>query len=289
MIFKVTYLSDDLKVIGYLALPSRLTGIHAEYWLTQLKLESSVINAELIACYCDSPKSPADNLDPLPVELPLLVYCRGGIGRVGAVRMDWLQQFAGHGCIVFAPAYRGNEGSEGRDEFGGSDMQDVLNALHWLKRLEWINPERIHFLGFSRGTINAAYAAVHAEKAASLILWGGVSDLALTYEERVDLRRMMKRVIGGTPAKYPERYEKRSPVHYVPLLNCPVLIVHGSKDHQVSIQHAYLMYKRLQEHGKKADMHIYEDLGHHLPLQIHLECITRMFEWISKVTPQPHK
>ena len=35
-----------------------------------------------------------------------------------------------------------------------------------------------------------------------MILWSGVSDLAQTYEERIDLRRMMKRVIGGTPSSF---------------------------------------------------------------------------------------
>lgn len=40
------------------------------------------------------------------------------------------------------------------------------------------------------------------KSAASFVSWGGVSDMFLTYEERKDLRRMMKRVIGGTPKKY---------------------------------------------------------------------------------------
>lgn len=30
----------------------------------------------------------------------------------------------------------------------------------------------------------------------SIVTWGGVSDMFLTYEERKDLRRMIKRVIG---------------------------------------------------------------------------------------------
>ena len=38
-------------------------------------------------------------------------------------------------------------------------------------------------------------------QAASLVSWGGVSDMVLTYEERKDMRRMMKRVIGGTPKR----------------------------------------------------------------------------------------
>ena len=50
----------------------------------------------------------------------------------------------------------------------------------------------------------ALWTAIECPTAASMVTWGGVSDMVLTYEERVDMRRMMKRVIGGTPTKYPE-------------------------------------------------------------------------------------
>ena len=84
-------------------------------------------------------------------NLPLVLYCRGGIGRIGAVRLKWVEEFAAQGYAVFAPAYRGNEGSEGRDEFGGADTMDVITALEWLSRIPWIDNSRMHLLGFSAG------------------------------------------------------------------------------------------------------------------------------------------
>lgn len=38
-------------------------------------------------------------------------------------------------------------------------------------------------------------------EAASLVTWGGVSDMSLTYMKRKNLRKMMKRVIGETSDK----------------------------------------------------------------------------------------
>ena len=64
---------------------------------------------------------------------------------------------------------------------------------------------KVHIFGFSRGGVMALLTAIQYPEAASIVTWGGVSDMILTYEERKDLRRMMKRVIGGHLLKVPER------------------------------------------------------------------------------------
>ncbi|BBP91732.1 hypothetical protein BsIDN1_53500 [Bacillus safensis] len=87
------------------------------------------------------------------------------------------------------------------------------------------------------------------QEAASFVTWGGVSDMKLTYEERVDMRRMMmKRVIGGPPHKVPEAYENRTPLNDVDKIEAPVLIIHGEEDQNVSIEHAYLLEDALRQH-----------------------------------------
>ena len=45
----------------------------------------------------------------------------------------------------------------------------------------------------------ALWIAILRNDITSLVTWAGVSDIYLTYEERLDMRKMMKRVIGGTP------------------------------------------------------------------------------------------
>lgn len=47
----------------------------------------------------------------------------------------------------------------------------------------------------------ALLTAIQFPETASVVTWGGVTDMFLTYVERKDLRRMMKRVIGGSPKK----------------------------------------------------------------------------------------
>ncbi|MEC0241520.1 prolyl oligopeptidase family serine peptidase [Paenibacillus dokdonensis] len=277
MMIHMTYLSGEYKVKGYLSLPYGY------------KLDLDELNAQIHQIYgpAEMPMTViANNIKEEQQDInerkwPVLIYCRGGIGRVGQVKTEWLERFSRSGFIVFAPVYRGTEGGEGRDEFGGGDMEDVPAACSLLSSLPFIDTQRMSAMGFSRGSVNAAYAASETDYIRQLVLWGGVSDLAKTYEERIDLRRMLKRVVGN-PAKVPEAYQARSPIHMAERINCPVLIVHGSDDVQVHSGHGLQMYNRLKEVGADVDMHWYENYGHHMPREMHMRAIERMFNWIRE-------
>ncbi len=213
-------------------------------------------------------------------KLPGLVYCRGGIGRVGMVRTEWMQAFASRGLVVMAPAYRGNEGGEGRDEFGGGDVEDTNAAVRYLREMPEVDPERVSVMGFSRGAVNAFQTAIEEPGVHRLVLWGGVSDLAATYEERMDLRKMLRRVIGGTPSRRPESYQKRSAAYRAAEIPCPVLIVHGTADVQVDVTHAYRMMDALARVEKSYETHLYDGIGHHPPEPIWSAVVDRWIEWL---------
>ena len=140
-----------------------------------------------------------------------LLYLRGGIKSVGMVRIGRVIQFASEGFVVMAPFYRGNQGGEGNEDFAGEDRYDAISAMEILKHHPKVQPDRVHVFGFSRGGVMALLAGIIAEDIRSVVTWGGVTDMVLTYVEREDLRRMMKRVIGGTPTKFPKRYAWRTP------------------------------------------------------------------------------
>src|SRR6478672_9556635 len=63
------------------------------------------------------------------------LYLRGGIKSVGMVRPARIAQFASEGFIVFAPFYRGNQGGEGNEDFGGEDREDAFAGFTLLKSL----------------------------------------------------------------------------------------------------------------------------------------------------------
>ena len=59
----------------------------------------------------------------------IVIYLRGGKGQVGRVRAARLMQFANEHTLVIGPYYRGNNGSEGRDEFYRGDLNDVTHLI----------------------------------------------------------------------------------------------------------------------------------------------------------------
>jgi dipeptidyl aminopeptidase/acylaminoacyl peptidase len=287
MIYRVSYLSSHFRVKGYLALPDDLSLTTSEISdYLECHYQTEHLRAEPIACTWRSGSGRASassqQHDMCNQRWPVLLYCRGGLGQVGKVKLDWMALFAERGYLVFAPAYRGNEGGEGRDEFGGADREDVCSAYRWLRSLAFADPARITVMGFSRGALNASITAAANPGVYRLVLWSGVADLTSTYEQRTDLRRMLKRVIGGSPVKAPEAYRSRSPIHMADQIQCPVLIMHGSEDPLVHVSHGLAMVERLRLAGKQVDLHLYLGQGHLWPSPLHEAAIERMFDWIAK-------
>lgn len=212
--------------------------------------------------------------------LPGFLYLRGGIKKVGMVRVPRIIQLASQGFVVMAPFYRGNEGGEGREDFCGEDRQDAFNAFEVLRSLSIVDHDQLHIFGFSRGGPMAFFTALKYPEACSVVIWGGVSDMALTYEERVDLRKMMKRVIGGTPSKVPEGYRTRSPVHYCEGLTVPLLLIHGCKDENVSITHSLVLKECLDPKGM-VETWFYPQYTHHFPPQENRKITFAFCEWMK--------
>jgi dipeptidyl aminopeptidase/acylaminoacyl peptidase len=238
-VYKVTYMSEGLKVKGYLAVPEA------------------------------------------HVPCPGLIYCRGGIRKVGMVRIRRIVSMARRGFVVFAPFYRGNEGGEGREDFAGEDRFDVHHALPLLRSLEEVRPGPISLIGFSRGAVMALLTAKECDGVGPVVVWGGVSDLFQTYEERIDLRRMLKRVVGH-PRKQAEEYVKRSPVYWAEQIRSPVMIVHGTKDSQVGVEQARKLAEALERAGKEYAMELYDGLPHRFPKEEDERALDAVFAWISQ-------
>lgn len=292
-IYHVTYMSDGYKVKGYLGLPEgwSFPPQQVEDWIQAASATTVSLPARFLARLVNPNETSEVHQDAVPVaateaeklatqKLPGFIYCRGGIRKVGMVNPDWVAEFASYGYAVFAPSYRGNEGGEGRDEFGGADREDVHSAFRLLQKLPFVKQNEISVMGFSRGAVNAALSAVEVPGVQKLILWGGVADLRATYQERVDLRRMLRRVVGGTPGKVPEEYARRSPLNLASQIPCPVLIMHGTDDVQVDFSHGEQMFQRLSELGKRVSFHRFDNGGHHLPPPEHRIAVQNMFTWI---------
>lgn len=218
-------------------------------------------------------------LTPFQPVHRIIVYLRGGKGQVGRVRLARLLQFIDNHTLIFAPYYRGNNGSEGQDDFAGEDLKDVTTAVHILKTQF---PEAyLHFIGFSRGGIQGLLTFQEAQ-VDSYIIWGGVSDLHFMYEERVDLRSMLRRMVGH-PKKAKRAYEQRDAISRIGEIAPPILIVHGGKDVQVSIHQAYALEAHLKKVGASFETFYQLEEGHvPRPHAMH-QVLTVIHHWMNHI------
>ncbi|PNZ75372.1 dipeptidyl aminopeptidase [Mammaliicoccus stepanovicii] len=208
----------------------------------------------------------------------IVVYLRGGKGQVGKVRPGRIAQFKTDHTLLFAPYYRGSNGSEGRDEFGGKDLEDVTVGIQILKTLYPNVP--IHMIGFSRGGIQGllTYQKVNAT---SFIIWGGVSDMLMMYDERIELRSMLRRMVGH-PKKQRSEYELRNAIKDIHKDSPPILIIHGKEDKQVSINMALHLESHLKEEHVKYETIYKEGEGHVFRPQVERDTLEYIFKWMDK-------
>ncbi|WP_040286059.1 alpha/beta hydrolase family protein [Sporosarcina koreensis] len=214
-------------------------------------------------------------------EFEGIVYMRGGIQHVGMVRPARVAQFASRGFVVFAPYYRGNRGGEGRDEFGGADLQDAVSSVDVLKQSTKWKDGRIHLFSFSRGGLMALWTAILREDITSTVHWAGVSDVVFTYKEREDMRRMMKRVIGGSPNSAPDAYRERTALFRVGEIDARVLIIHGLKDENVSPEQSIMLEDALREAQKPVETWYFPDYTHHFPSWHNAKIVRDLTDWMK--------
>ena len=206
-----------------------------------------------------------------------ILYLRGGIQSIGMVRPARIAQFAAKGFVVFAPYYRGNRGGQGKDEFAGADRWDAVHGAEVLKsRCNGI----LHLLAFSRGGIMALWTAVLRDDITSIVTWAGVTDTVLTYKERPDMRRMMKRIYGGTPNNALDAYEERNPLVRLEEAKAPVLIIHGLKDENVYPAQAYLLEEALKLNNHPHETWYFPELDHFFPPKINRKTVKALTVWM---------
>ena len=196
---------------------------------------------------------------------PAIIYNRGGYREYGALEGWEIVPFVEAGYVAVASQYRGNAGSEGREEFGGADVNDVLNLLPLLKQLPYVDPERIGMMGHSRGGM-VTYLALKQEtlegthdiKAAATV--GGVADLFMLCKDHPSFISM----VGARPEDDPALYEARSATHWPEFINAPLLIQHGEADRIVSVEQSRRLAEALKESGKTVELVTYPGEDHEL-------------------------
>ena len=225
--YKISYLSDGLKIMGLLVKP---------------KAEG---------------------------HYPCIIYNRGGNREFGALKMAHgaltMGQLAQQGYVVIASQYRGNSGSEGREEFGGSDVNDVLILPEVLKEIESADTEKIGMYGWSRGGMMTYIALTKTDKIKAAVVGGAVSDEFTSVADRPGLEaKVHAELIPNYKTNREEELEKRSAVMWADKFSkdVPILLLHGNADWRVKPIQSLKMAMAFDKHRIPYRLVMYEGGDH---------------------------
>ena len=165
-----------------------------------------------------------------------VIYNRGGTKDFGQLNALYLLNHMGNwalnGYFVIGSQYSGNDGSEGKDEVGGADLDDVLNLKTVLEELNLTDNSQIIMTGASRGGTMCYLASTQVDWVNKYIIECGSVDEKDGLDRRQDLKEYRADCFDLSSA---EELKKRSIIYRVGEIkpNSKFLIFHGSGDKAV--------------------------------------------------------
>ncbi len=221
---------------------------------------------------------------------PAVVFNRAGHLNLASLRGPEIVPLVEAGFVTAASQYRGNAGSEGREEFGGADVDDVLNLVPLLKSLPEVDPERIGMLGWSRGG-TMTYLALRQETRRGAhdikvgVAIGATADFTEGAWERLQMLAVFAEQVGKRKESHVDPSRERSAVAWPELINAPLLIEHGEADALASVEKARLLASLLEKAGKTVKLVTYPGDDH--ALDAHENGYPEALEWLAKYIGRP--
>ena len=155
---------------------------------------------------------------------------------------------SGKGAVSTWPVYQ---------NFGELELRDVEDGITWLRKQPYVDISRVGIEGWSYGGFMVSYALTHSQSFTMGIAGGSVTDWR-DYDTIYTERYMRM------PQNNHEGYRRSAPRFAAADLNGALLLVHGSMDENVHMQHTLQFAYELQKAGKLFDMMIYPRSRHRL-------------------------
>jgi dipeptidyl aminopeptidase/acylaminoacyl peptidase len=189
--------------------------------------------------------------------------------------------FARRGYVVFKSDYRGHGNSEGVAMGGyGSNSYtiDVLNGLESVKKLSYVNPQRIGMWGHSMGGYITLRAMVSGRNIKAGVIWAGVvgsyEDLLNNWRRRTSVtpsvmpqaRRWRQELVEkyGTPETNPQFWNSISANSFLSDLSGPIQLHHGTLDTSVPFEFSEKLADQIMNEDKAVEIYAYDGDDHNL-------------------------
>ncbi|MCK9424645.1 MAG: prolyl oligopeptidase family serine peptidase [Ignavibacteriaceae bacterium] len=224
---KIIYLSDGLRVEGYLAYP----------------------------------KEQKEN-----EKFPCIIWNRGGAGAKGMIdsfaARGMFGQLASWGYVVFASMYRGS--IEGEDRIGGEDVNDVLNLIPLADELPFADTTKWGIEGWSRGGLMTYLILQKNHNFKCAVFVGAISDVRMPAKNTPSMTELFKHAFPKEI--FDAEMFNRCAVEHADKLarETNYLLIHGGADDIISPLQSIEMAKKLTENEINYRLVILERGTHYL-------------------------
>ncbi|MGP1363292.1 MAG: S9 family peptidase [Bacteroides sp.] len=177
-------------------------------------------------------------------------------------RMGWDEYLASKGCLVVCVDGRGTggRGSAFRKctygQLGNLESRDQIATAEYLSRLSFVDEKRIAIWGWSFG----GYMSLLSKFRSGDLFRCCVAVAPVTnwrFYDNIYTERFM-----GLPSTNARGYDDNSPLNFVKHFTQGLLLIHGTYDDNVHVQHSMRLVEELIRERKQFEMQLYPDRNH---------------------------
>lgn len=219
---------------------------------------------------------------------PLILEFRGGNKDFGLLNpANDLSTF--RDCTVLSTTLRGGV-SEGEDEYGGADVNDVNNLINYIPELDQklslhLQNQKMAMISYSRGAMEMFLALARfpelQNRVDKVVSISGTLDMRFNISDRPDMQEMFTEEFGLNESNYEEWTNLRDPLLAAANIrpDLPVLIVQGTADIRVALDEGLHMVNALNAQGVPVTYWEFEGGSH--SLRNSPEYLELVFDWLK--------
>jgi dipeptidyl-peptidase-4 len=219
-------------------------------------------------------------------KYPVMVYVYGGphAQLVTNSYLDganlWMYWMAEQGYLVFTVDNRGSDNrgfafeSIIHGKLGVNEMDDQLKGVDYLKSLPYVDENRLAVHGWSYGGFMTTSLMLRKPDTFKVGVAGGPVTDWKWYEIMYGERYM------DTPAENQKGFDEASTLNYVNNLKGKLLLIHGTSDDTVVMQHNLSLVKKFVEAGKQVDFFPYPMAKHNVQGKDRVHLMTKVLNYI---------
>ncbi len=219
-------------------------------------------------------------------KYPVLVYVYGGphAQMITNSYLDganlWMYWMAEQGYLVFTLDNRGS-GNRGfafesviHGRLGVNEMEDQIKGVEYLKSLPYVDGNRLAVHGWSYGGFMTTSLMLRKPDTFKVGVAGGPVTDWKWYEVMYGERYM------DTPAENQKGFDEANTLNYVTNLKGKFLLIHGTSDDTVVMQHNFALVKKFIEAQKQVDFFPYPMAKHNVLGKDRVHLMTKVLNYI---------